>query len=74
MLVGKSARGGTSRPFIRKLGFGSRRPFRARGRRRVGPVAAVEVGFLALEARYAIASGEEAGTVLVEVCVSPAKI
>ena len=72
MLVGRSARGGTSRPLISTLGLGSRRFLRASGRRRLGPVGFA--GDLFLEERYARASGEEAGTVFVEVCISPANL
>lgn len=60
---------------MRRVGFGSRRYLRARGRRRVGPAAAegeeVEGG---LEERWAWASGAETGTVLVEMWVWPAKV
>lgn len=72
MLVGRSDRGGRATPLIRHCGLGSSRPFRARGRRRAGPVVAVES--LSFEARYAWASFDEAGTILVEVCVWPAKV
>lgn len=72
MLVGRSERGGRATPLIKHWGLGSSRPFRARGRRRAGPVVVVES--LSLEARYAWASFDEAGTILVEVCVWPAKV
>ena len=72
MLVGRSERGGRATPLIRHWGLGSSRPFRARGRRRAGPVVVVES--LSLDARYAWASFDEAGTILVEVCVWPAKV
>lgn len=72
MLVGRSERGGRVTPLIRHCGLGSSSPFRARGRRRAGPVVAVMS--LSLEARYAWASLDEAGTIFVEVCVWPAKV
>ncbi len=72
MLVGRSERGGRATPLIRRCGLGSRRPLRARGRRRAGPVVAGVS--LSLEARYAWASLEEAGTILVDVWVWPAKV
>lgn len=72
MLVGRSERGGRGAPLIRHCGLGSSSPFRARGRRRAGPVVVVES--LSLEARYAWASLDEAGTILVEVWVWPAKV
>jgi len=67
---GRSARGRRGRPLIVRVGLGSKRPFRARGRLSAGPVGDVVV--LSFEARYTCASGEEAGTVFAEVCVSPA--
>ncbi len=68
---GRSARWGRERPLIVRVGLGSRRPLRARGRRSGGSVG--DVVDLSFEARYACASSEEAGTVFVDVCVSPAK-
>ena len=72
MVVGRSERGERLTPLIRHCGLGSSSPFRARGRRKAGPV--VVVGSLSSEARYAWASLDEAGTILVEVWVWPAKV
>ena len=72
MLVGRSERGERATPLIKHCGLGSSSPFRSRGRRRTGPVVVVES--LSLEARYAWASLDETGTILVEVCFCPAKV